>query len=142
MRTPSSAVAAMYSGLALTIVATAAPFIDRVTSDSLTAHIRAGYPGYADRRIDTAVRSYLIYLTAVGLLGIAAWLVTIRAVRTGWRWARWTATVVFALATTIALTDALIRDTSGDTGLPPIIGWVGVLPCLPGLLAVWLLWRR
>jgi hypothetical protein len=49
---------------------------------------------------------------------------------------------LFALGTSIALTDLLIKDTSGDTGLPPLLGWVGMLPCLAGLLAVILLWRK
>jgi hypothetical protein len=48
---------------------------------------------------------------------------------------------IFVVATTIALTDLLIKDTSGDTGLPPLLGWIGMLPCLAGLLAVGLLWR-
>jgi hypothetical protein len=49
---------------------------------------------------------------------------------------------MFALGTSIALTDLLIKDTSGDTGLPPLLGWAGLLPCVAGLLAVTLLWRR
>jgi plastocyanin len=47
---------------------------------------------------------------------------------------------MFALGTGIALTGLLIKDTSGDTGLPPLLGWVGILPYLAGLLAVTLLW--
>ena len=27
-------------------------------------------------------------------------------------------------------------------GLPPLLGWFGMLPCLAGLLAVTLLWRQ
>jgi hypothetical protein len=49
---------------------------------------------------------------------------------------------LLALATGIALFDLLVRDTSGDTGLPPLLGWVGLLPCLAGLLAVMRLWKR
>ena len=45
-----------------------------------------------------------------------------------------------ALGTAVALVDLLIKDTSGDTGLPPLLGWAGMLPCLAGLLAVTLLW--
>jgi hypothetical protein len=36
---------------------------------------------------------------------------------------------MFALGTSIALADLLIKDTSGDTGLPPLLGWVGLLSC-------------
>jgi hypothetical protein len=49
---------------------------------------------------------------------------------------------LLALATGIALFDLLVRDTSGDTGLPPLLGCVGLLPCLAGLLAVMRLWKR
>ncbi len=48
---------------------------------------------------------------------------------------------MFALGTAIALFDLLVKDTSGDTGLPPLLGWLGLLPCLAGLLAVALLWQ-
>ena len=55
---------------------------------------------------------------------------------------RGAATAMFALGTGIALIDLLVKDTSGDTGLPPLLGWAGMLPCLAGLLTVTLLWRR
>lgn len=64
------------------------------------------------------------------------------ATRRGKAWIRRTATVLFALGTLVALTALLVQDTSGDTGLAPLLGWIGVLPCVPGLLAVTLLWRR
>ena len=57
-------------------------------------------------------------------------------------WTAPLATALFALGLGIALTDLLIKDTSGETGLSPLLGWVGLLPCVPGLLAVTLLWRR
>jgi hypothetical protein len=41
-----------------------------------------------------------------------------------------------------ATANVLIRDTSGDTGLPPLLGWAGVLPCLAGLVAITLLWKE
>jgi hypothetical protein len=135
------AVVAMYVGLALTVVATTVPYVDRATSNTLVDHIRAGYPAYTQARIDTAATTYEVYLSVLGVLGVAGWLWAVRAVTTGRRWARGAATALFALATSIALTDLLIKDTSGDTGLPALLGWVGVLPCLPGLLAVVLLWR-
>ncbi|MGB0098131.1 MAG: hypothetical protein WBP81_37040 [Solirubrobacteraceae bacterium] len=49
---------------------------------------------------------------------------------------------MFVLGTGIALLDLLVKDTSGDTGLPPLLGWIGLLPCLAGFLAVALLWMR
>jgi hypothetical protein len=136
------AIGAMYAGLGLTVVALIALYVDHVTANVLADHIRAGYPAYAQARIDSAVTTYLVYLSVVGALGIICWLGTIRALKAGKRWARGAATVMFALGTGIALIDLLVRDTSGDTGLPPLLGWAGMLPCLAGLLAVMLLWRR
>lgn len=132
---------ALYAGLGLTVVAMIVLYVDQATANVLAAHIRTGYPTYTQARIDSAVTIYLGYLSVVGALGIICWLWTVRAVRTGKRWARGTATTMFALGTGIALTDLLIKDTSGDTGLPPLLGWAGILPCLAGLLAVALLWR-
>ena len=136
------AVSAMYAGLGLTVAAMAVGYIDHATVNVLADHIRAGYPAYTKARIDTAVTTYLVYLTAVGALGIIGWIWTIRAVKAGRRWSRVTATAMLALGTGIALTNLLIKDTSGETGLPPLLGWAGMLPCLPGLLAVVLLWSR
>src|SRR5205823_5111959 len=114
----------------------------RVTSHTLAEHIRAGYPNYSDARVDTAVTIYLAYLTVVGALGVGCWLWSIRAVKAGKGWVRAAATALFVVGTTLALTDLLIKDTSGDTGRSALLGWVGILPSLPGLLAVALLWRR
>ena len=137
-----SAIGAMYVGLGLTVVAMIVPYVDHATANVLADHIRVGYPAYAQARIDSAVTTYLVYLSVVGALGIICWLWTVWAVKAGKRWARGAATVMFALGTGIALIDLLVKDTSGDTGLPPLLGWAGMLPCLAGLLAVTLLWRR
>ena len=135
-----SAIAAMYAGLALTVVAMIIPYIDHATANVLADHIRAGYPTYSQARIDTAATTYLIYVSIIGALGVICWLWTIRAVNAGKRWARGAATAMLVLATGIALFDLLVKDTSGDTGLPPLLGWIGMLPCLAGLVAVTLLW--
>lgn len=137
-----SAIGAMYAGLVLTVVAMIVPYVDHATTNVLAAHIRAGYPTYTQVRIDVAATTYLVLLSVVGVLGIVCWLWTIRAVKAGKRWPRATATVIFALGTAVALTGLLIRDTSGGTGLPLLLGLVGMLPCLAGLVAVTLLWTR
>lgn len=133
---------AMYTGLGLTVVATILPYVDRATTHLLADHIRAGLPSYTDARVDSAVTTYLVLLSVVGALGVLAWLWTIRAVKAGKRWARPAATVLFAIGTGIALTGLLTRDTSGDTGLPPVLGLAKHGPSLAALLAVTLLWRR
>lgn len=131
---------AIWIGLALTVFATIFPYVDRANSNAMAAHIRAGYPTYGRHRVDTAVDIYLAYLTLLGVGGIAAWLATAWAIRAGRRWARAAATATFVLAVCLAVFDLVVKDTSGDTGLPLQIGVIGLVPCLPGLLVVTLLW--
>jgi len=137
-----SAVAAMYAGLALTVGAAIAPYVDRATAGVLAAHVHSGYPAYSQERADSAVTTWLVILSVVGVLGVAGWIGAIRAVRSDRRWARWTATILFALGASVALTLLLVREPTGQLGLPPVLGWIGVLPSLAGALAVFRLWRR
>jgi hypothetical protein len=136
------AIRAMYGGLGLTIIATISPYVDRATGNTLAEHIRDGYPTYTQSHIDSAATIYVVYLSIVGALGVIGWAWTIWAVRSGKPWARPAATAMFTIGTAIALTDLLIKDTSGKPGLPPTLGWIGFLPCLSGLLALTLLWKR
>ena len=131
----------MYAGLALTVVAMVAPYVDRAEGNVLADHIRDGYPTYSAGRIDSAVTAWLVILSVVGALGVVTWLGTIWAVRARKGWARWAATTAFALGTSVALTALLTKDTSGDVGLAPVVGWIGMAPCLVGLVAVTMLWR-
>ena len=78
----------MYAGVALTVVAIIVPYIDHAAANVLADHIRAGYPAYTQARIDTAVTTYLVYLSIIGALGVICWLWTIRAVNAGKRWDR------------------------------------------------------
>ncbi|GAA3509566.1 hypothetical protein [Georgenia daeguensis] len=140
-RPERAALGAMYVGLALTVVAAITPYIDRATGNLLATHLRAGYPSYTQDRVDSAVTTWLVYLSVLGALGLITWLVTIWAVRTDRRWARPVTTLVLALGLGVGLFNLLVTDTSGDTGLPLLLGSVGMLPSLAGLLAVTLLWR-
>jgi hypothetical protein len=135
-------IAAMYAGLALTVLATIVPYADRATTHLLAEHIQAGYPTYTPTLVDSAVTTYLAFLSVIGALGVIAWLGTTWAVTEGKRWARPAATVMFTLGTSVGLIGLFTKDTSGDTGLPPALGWTGMAPCLAGVLAVALLWRR
>ncbi|MFD4688823.1 hypothetical protein [Streptomyces sp. NPDC058463] len=136
------AIGAMRTGLGLTVAATALPHIDRATTHLLADHIRAGYPAYTQTLVDSAVTTYLVLLTVIGALGVIAWLWTAWAVKAGKRWARSAATVMFVLCAGVGLTGLLTMDTSGETGLPPALGWAGMAPCLAALLAVTFLRRR
>lgn len=46
----------MYAGLATTVISIVIPYIDRVTSNTLADHIRAGYPTYTAARIKSLDR--------------------------------------------------------------------------------------
>jgi hypothetical protein len=137
-----SAIVAMYVGLTLTAVATASGWVDRATGNVLAEHLRAGYPSYSLDRIDTAVTTWLGYLSILGALGVIGWSWAIRSVRKRLRWARTTTIGLFGAGLVVTLFNLLVRDTSGDTGLPPVLAWMGTLPALAGLLSVVLLWRR
>lgn len=133
--------AAIWGGLALTIVATVYPLADPATTDVLADHIRATYPAYDAGEVDAAVTAYLAILSTVGVLGILGWLGTMWAVRGRKGWARWAASGVWLAAVCFALAALTVKDTSGDVGLAPPLAWLQVLPCVLGLVAVALLWR-
>jgi hypothetical protein len=135
------AVLAMYLGLAFTVVAAAVPFVDHVTSDVLADHIRSGYPDYSEAKVSSAVAAYLTYLAIIGVLGVVAWLWSIRTTKRGAAAAPILATVMFLLGSAVALTNLFIKETSGERALPMLFGVTGVLPVLPGLIAVALLWK-
>lgn len=136
-----AAAATMRAGLALNVATAIVPFIDQATGHVLADHIRAGYPTYSTQRIDSAVTAYIVILTIVAVLGVIGWFTAIRALAAAKWWTRWAATAFFLLGVTAGLCGLLVKDTSGEVGLAPLLGWVMVLPCLPGLVSVVLLWR-
>ncbi|MGN5632524.1 hypothetical protein [Streptomyces sp. AC154] len=118
----------MYTGLVLTVIATAAPYADRATTHLLADHIRDGYPTYSQARVDSAGSTYLVLLSVIGALGVLAWIGAARSVGAGRWWARPAATALFALGAGAGLTGLLTTDTSGAAGLPPALGWAGMPP--------------
>ncbi|TDC97556.1 hypothetical protein E1292_36930 [Nonomuraea deserti] len=134
-----AALALMYGGAGLTVLATLFAFIDRA---GLAGHIRAGYPAYGPGEVDAAVTAYTVILSVVGVLGLLGWLGTVWAARAGKGWARWLASGMFAIAVCVAVAAVTTQDINGEVGLAPLLGWLQVLPCVPGLAAVLLLWRR
>ncbi|TYQ01508.1 UNVERIFIED_ORG: EmrB/QacA subfamily drug resistance transporter [Gordonia westfalica J30] len=133
------AVIALYLGAALTVLATVVPF---AATDVLRDHIAHGYPDYPAADLDAAVTAYLVVLGTIGGLGLLGWLVSARAVRRGRTYARWLSAGLFAAALLVAVTLIFIKDTSGEVGLAPAVGWLQVLPCIAGLVAVLTIWRR
>jgi hypothetical protein len=88
-----------------------------------------------------ATSAVVAYLVTIGGLGVVAWLWTVRAVSRHKRWARPAATALFVLASGLALLDLTVQEY-GRRILPTQVGLIGLLPCLAGLVAVVLLWRR
>lgn len=127
---------ATFLGLALTVLAAVVPVVDVVTLDLLAGHIEQGYPEFTDARVNQAVTTYLVLLTSVGVVGAVCWLVAIRGQRAGRPWVLAFAATAWLGGTALGLLGLLARDTSGDTGLPTLLGVLGVLPALPGLVVV------
>src|SRR3982751_3755559 len=98
------ALRAMYLGLGLTVVATAAPYIEHATNNMLADHISDSYPTYTDAQVDSAATTWLVVLSVIGVLGLAGWLFAIWAVNAAKTWAPWVATALFVVGTTIAFT--------------------------------------
>lgn len=142
---PSSArqtVVAMYTGLALTVIALLVPFIDVVTTDTLGQRIQQNYPSYSPAEVSQVQTIFLSYLAGIGALGVVSWLWMVRVVRNQKPWAGIAATLIFLCASSLALTNLFISEGGGATALPTMLGVVGVLPCAAGLVAVVLLWKR
>ncbi|GAA3262439.1 hypothetical protein [Nonomuraea helvata] len=133
------ALATLYAGAGLTVAATLVALADRA---GLADHVRAGYPAYGPGEIDSAVTAYTVILSVVGTLGLFGWLGTAWVVRRGKGSARWPAGGLLAIAICVAFAALTVRDTNGEVGLAPLLGWLQVLPCAAGLAAVVLLWRR
>lgn len=136
-----AAAGVMGAGLALTALATVIPFLGNPVGRVIADHVHAGYPSYGPARLAVAVTMYLTGLVIVGGLGLVTWAACILLARSRLPVARWVAAAAFVVGTSTALFDLSVRDTSGDTGLPLPVGLLGVLPSVPGAVAVVLLWR-
>lgn len=136
------ALPALRAGLALTLAVGAYALIDVSTTQVLADHLRATYPTFGAREVEAGVQAYVAILLTVTGLGALGWLSTIWAARSGKAWSAWLATVALVAAVAIALAGLTTVDTSGEVGLAPVMGWLLLLPVLPGVVAVVKLWRR
>lgn len=134
--TARPAIVALGVGLVLTMLTIAVPYLDRETWHTLADHVSSGYPAYDPGRVDEAVSTWLTVLTIIGILGLVGWLTTLWATLSGRRWAPWLAAVLFVAGASTALSALLVEDTSGEPGLPPLLGWLGMLPSVAGAVAV------
>jgi hypothetical protein len=137
-----AAVPVLRVGLVATALVTAYAWVDSATTATLAAHVAASYPALGAAEVDAAASAYLAILTSVGVLGAVAWVVVARAARRGRAWAPWAGTAALLLGLGVALAGLTVRDTSGDVGLAPALGWAQLVPCAVGLVAVAALWRR
>lgn len=138
VRCARAALVALYAGLGLTVIWIGVVLAQRTL---LADHVRSGYPGFIPERVEEAVSLWVILLSVVAGLGVLGWLVSIWSVHAGKAWGRWLAPALFVTGTSIAAFLLLVRDTSGDTGLPTLVSGIGMLPSIAGLAAVVLLWR-
>lgn len=134
-----AATAALCVGLALTILTTLCVF---VSTTAIGEHIQTGYPRYSRGQISAAASFYTVYLIALGTLGAIVWAFVLWLVRRRRAWAYPLAIISFLVGTSFGLLNLLIRDTSGDTALPELIGGMGLLPSVAGLVAIVLMWKH
>src|SRR5690606_38192577 len=114
-RSAKQAVVAMYTGLALTVLAMLALAYDLTSTGGLARHLREVYEGYAASAPDEA--GIAAYLFTLGGLAVAGWLWMVWAVRRQKRWARPVASGLFLLGTVVALAHLTVTEY-GQTILP------------------------
>ena len=132
----------MYAGVALTVVAIIVPYIDHAAANVLADHIRAGYPAYTQARIDTAVTTYLVYLSIIGALGVICWLWTIRPSTPGSGGPAGPRPRCSCSEQAPPCSVSSSKTRPATPACHHLLGWIGMLPCLAGFLAVTLLWMR
>lgn len=129
----------MGAGLGLTVLVTV---FTVVRTDALVRHLHAVYDGrIGPDRVAATQAGLVSYLYLLAALGVLGWLLGTWAVGRRKRWARGLCTALFVLGTCVAVLNLLAREY-GQLILPVPLGIVGLLPCVAGLVAVVLLWRR
>jgi len=83
-----------------------------------------------------------VILAVIGGLGVVGWFGTMGVARVSRRAAGALASVLLVIAIGLALTGLTVTDTSGDVGLSPLLASLQLLPCVAGLAAVVLFWRK
>lgn len=133
------AVRVMVVGVALTVVSLAAPVVDLLTVGELAAHLQTVYAGTGVPA--PAASAITASLVGLGLLGVLCWVATIQAVRRGRRGASVMAAAFLVLGAALTVGELTVAEY-GRPILPTWVGMLGLLPCLPGLVALVLLSRR
>ncbi|MBZ2198497.1 hypothetical protein [Occultella gossypii] len=137
-----AALPALWLGLLFTAGVGAYALLDGSTTHVLADHLRATYPAFGEQEVQAGVTTYVSILLGLTGLGTVGWLATIWAARSGKGWTVWFATALLVAAVGVAAVGLTTLDTSGEVGLAPLMGWLLMLPTVPGLVAVVLLWTR
>lgn len=127
---------AMFLGLALAVIATVAPLVDLATADTTWDHVRDAYPTWSDALVRGDRNAIVLWLVITGTLGVLTWLWTIYAVTARKRWALRATVTAFVAGTSVALANLTMPGGQYDIIVPPVLGWLTLLPCLAGLAAV------
>ncbi|MFF9347047.1 hypothetical protein [Streptomyces sp. NPDC014734] len=133
---------AMYVGLALTALAALAPLLDIATVDTLSGHVRDAYPDWGPDDVAADRNAIAIYLVGTGVLGTLLWLLTIRGITAGRRWARAVTTTAFAAGMSVALMNLGLGGEKYDVIVPYAYGMTTLLPCVAGLVVLVSVWRH
>lgn len=131
-RSIALAVRLMYVGAGLTLLGMAV-IVGLIAAIGTSIH--SNHPGATVAQVHATQGALIIYTLAVGLIEAAIWIVVARLNRSGLKWARIAATVLFGL-NTVYLLDLLI-------GHIVIVNVLNVLlRGLAGLGAVYYLWQQ
>ncbi|WP_020580321.1 hypothetical protein [Actinopolymorpha alba] len=133
---------ALYAGFVLSAIVTLVPLVDLVTADSVAGHVRRAYPDWTADLVSADRNAIVGYLTVVGVLGLVGWLWTIWAVTRHKRWAPAAVTVMFVLGVCVALLNLGFSGGAYTNVIPYTYGTLGLLPVIPGLVAVLRVWQR
>jgi hypothetical protein len=127
----------LWIGLATSGLVTAATVLDQLVFGTLETHLQHVYEPY-NVAWQSARTMLIVTLLAIGVAGMAGWILTARAanpIR-----AAILGTTLFLLGVTAALT-LLTASEYGQTLVPTWLGLVNLLPTAIGLLATVQLWR-
>ncbi|MYW63306.1 hypothetical protein GTY65_04315 [Streptomyces sp. SID8379] len=133
---------AMHAGLLLTALTALAPLLDIATVDTLSAHVRDAYPGWGPHDVAADRNAIAGYLVGTGALGTLLWLLAVRGITTGRRWARTATTLGFTAGLSVALLNLGLRGEKYDVVVPYAYGTATFLPCVAGAVVVVSVWRR
>ncbi|GAB3564335.1 hypothetical protein [Spelaeicoccus albus] len=130
---------ALQIGLALGVIAAAAPVFDLFVTASIESHVRSAYEGWSAGTVAMDRNAITGYLVVIGILGIVGWVGALWALRT--RIAFPVSVTLFVVGTVLALVTASSSGGAYDTIVPVQFGTLALLPSVPGLAAVVVLWR-